>query len=40
VSWERGRPEIERLLADGELEPVTPSVEVASRLLAQAEAHL
>jgi len=40
VSWERGRGEIERLLGDGELERVTPSDEVASRLLANAEAHI
>ncbi len=40
MSWERGRPEIERLLADGELERVTPSDEVAGRLIADAEAHI
>lgn len=40
MSWERGRAEIERLLADGELERVTPSDEVARRLLADAAAHI
>jgi hypothetical protein len=40
MSWERGRAEIERLLADGELEHVTPSPDVASRLLANADAHI
>jgi uncharacterized protein (UPF0332 family) len=40
VSWERGRAEIERLLNDGALERVMPSHEVASRLLANAEAHI
>lgn len=39
MSWERGRPEIERLLADGELQRVTTSSEVTARLLADAEAH-
>jgi hypothetical protein len=40
VSWERGRADVERLLADGELEQVTPSAEVADRLLQNAEAHI
>lgn len=40
MSWERGRAEIERLLNDAELERVTPSEDVASRLLANAEAHI
>lgn len=40
MSWERGRPEIERLLADGQLERVTPSDDVAARLMADAEAHI
>jgi hypothetical protein len=40
MSWERGRADIERLIADGELERVTPSDEVARRLLADAEAHI
>ncbi|MGH9228415.1 MAG: hypothetical protein ACRD07_06730 [Acidimicrobiales bacterium] len=40
MSWERGRAEIERLIADNELERVTPSDEVAARLIADAEAHL
>jgi hypothetical protein len=40
VSWERGRAEIERLLHAAELERVTPSHDVAGRLLANAEAHI
>lgn len=40
MSWERGRADIEHLIADGELEPLTPSNEVAERLLADAEAHI
>jgi hypothetical protein len=39
VSWERGRADIERLITGGELEHVTPSGEMASRLLADAHAH-
>jgi hypothetical protein len=40
MSWERGRADIDQLLTDGQLERVTPSDEVASRLLANAEAHI
>ena len=40
MSWERGRAEIERLLGDGELEHVTPSADIANRLLEAAEAHV
>lgn len=40
MTWERGRSEIERLIADGELEQVVPSAGVASRLLADATAHI
>lgn len=40
MSWERGRPDIERLVNDGELERVTPSPEVADRLLVTADAHI
>lgn len=40
MSWERGRSDIERLLAEGELEQVTPSPDVAERLLENAEAHI
>lgn len=40
MSWERGRHDIERLLADGELERVLPSHDVAERLLADAVAHV
>jgi hypothetical protein len=40
MTWERGRKDIERLIADGELERVTPSDEVATRLLADANAHI
>ena len=35
MSWERGRAEVERLIADGGLERVTPFDEVAARLLAE-----
>lgn len=40
MSWERGRADIERLIADGELERVPTSDEVAARLLSDAEAHI
>lgn len=40
MTWERGRADVERLLAGGELERVTPSEDVAARLLADAERHL
>ncbi|WP_420625527.1 HEPN domain-containing protein [Candidatus Poriferisodalis sp.] len=40
MSWERGRSTVERLLADGELQQVTPSSNVADRLLADAAAHI
>ena len=40
MSWERGRAEIERLMADGELERVTPSADIAARLLGDADAHI
>lgn len=40
MSWERGRSTIERLLADGELQHVTPSSNMADRLLADAAAHI
>ena len=40
MSWERGRADVERLIADGELEQVVPSLAVASRLLADSIAHV
>jgi hypothetical protein len=40
MSWERGRTDVERLIADGELERVASSDEVAARLITDAEAHL
>ena len=40
MTWERGRAEIDRLIAAGELERVTPSPDVADRLLADAGAHV
>jgi hypothetical protein len=40
MTWERGRADIERLIAGGELERVTPSDDVAARLVADAEAHV
>lgn len=40
MTWQRGRADVDRLLAAGELEWVTPSPDVADRLLADAEAHI
>lgn len=40
MRWEQGRAEIDRLLADGELERIQPSREHAERLLEQARRHL
>ena len=40
MSWERGRSTVERLLADGELQQVTPSSNMADRLLAGARGPL
>ena len=40
MSWQRGHAEVQRLIADGELEQVAPSAEVASRLVADAGAHV
>ena len=40
MTWERGRADIERLITNSELERVAPSDEVASRLLADADAHI
>ena len=40
MTWARGRADVERLLADGELERVPPSQEIADRLLADATAHV
>lgn len=40
MSWERGRADIEKLIEDGELQRVTPSEEIAARLLADADAHI
>jgi hypothetical protein len=40
MTWQRGRDDIERLLAAGELERVIPSPDVADRLLADADAHI
>ena len=40
MSWQRGHAEIQRLIADGELEQVAPSAEVAGRLVADADAHI
>lgn len=40
MNWQRGRAEVERLLASGELEQVTPSTDVADRLLRGADAHI
>ena len=40
MSWERGRNVVERLLADGELERLAPSPEMAQRLLKDGGAHV
>ena len=40
MTWERGRSTVERLLAGGELQHVTPSSNMADRLLADATAHI
>lgn len=40
MTWARGRAAIERLLRDGGLERVTPSADVAERLMRDAEAHI
>ena len=40
MSWARGRADVEQLITNGELERVRPSVEVATRLLADASAHV
>lgn len=40
MSWQRGRATIDRLLAEGELESVTASPELAERLMDDAVRHL
>lgn len=40
MTWERGRAGIDKRLAAGELERVAPSAEIATRLLADARAHI
>ena len=40
MSWERGKPDIEALLRNGELERVQPSLTLAARMPAEAEGHL
>jgi hypothetical protein len=40
MSWKRGRATIERLIASGELDQITPAPDVADRLLADAGAHI
>ncbi len=40
MSWERGRADVERLIADGGVERVTPSTDIAARLLGDSEAHI
>jgi hypothetical protein len=40
VTWEPGKDRIDQLLADDELEQVTPDTRVAERLLEDAERHL
>jgi hypothetical protein len=38
--WEQGRAEMDRLLADGHLERVSPDRDLADHIMAQADAHL
>jgi hypothetical protein len=40
MKWEQGRAEIDKMLADGELERVQASREHADRLVSQARRHL
>jgi hypothetical protein len=40
MRWDQGRAQIERMIADGELERVPPSRDHADRLLSQARTHL
>jgi uncharacterized protein (UPF0332 family) len=40
MTWERGREGVDKLLAQGELEEVTPSEVLAGRLVTEAEKHL
>ncbi|MFC8191649.1 HEPN domain-containing protein [Cellulomonas sp. NPDC057328] len=40
VRWERGRVEVDRLIADGRIERVAASRQLADLLLTQARAHL
>lgn len=40
MTWERGRAEVEQLVAAGEVERVPPSPDVARRLMADAVAHV
>ncbi len=40
MSWQRGHAEVQRLIAGGELQQVAPSADVASRLVAGADAHI
>ena len=40
MTWQRGRAEVEKLIADGEVERVIPSIDLASRLMADAAAHV
>ena len=40
MSWQQGRETVERLLADGELERVSPDLDSARRLLESSGRHL
>lgn len=40
MTWERGRDEVDQLIADGEIERVIPSIDLASRLMINAVAHV
>lgn len=40
MRWNQGRAEIERMLADGQLQRVQPSRDQSNRLIKQAREHL
>lgn len=40
MAWQQGKDEVDRLISDGELQRVEPSIEVAHQLLETARRHL
>jgi hypothetical protein len=40
MTWQRGRDDVQQLIDNGDLEQVTPDIEVARRLLDDAGRHL